>query len=341
MRATIPALSLLLLPAADLSIDYTAERSLEVSIETEITSETTHMSMEIDGEPMEGGGRWGGGGGSEYTSEVVFTETYLEHDDGAPTKVRRSFDTVEATRTTMRGEESMDMDAESPMEDVTLIITLDDGEVVAEVDDGEAERSEMLVGHRIENLLHGLLPNGDDESWEPEGEAVLAALLIDLDGALFPPPEFEEGDGERGRGGRGRSMMRGGSPLGFLREAEWDTEASLTDRTEDVDGVDCLVIELTLEADGDMPERQFGRGGRDRALSLAPTERMLDNTFEIELTGYLYFSTEEHRPVMLELEGEFIQETLTERDTQRGSFRMERTQESTLEHTITLTSEDA
>ena len=68
---------------------------------------------------------------------------------------------------------------------------------------------------------------------------------------------------------------------------------------------------------------------------------MLESTYEIELTGYLFFSTEERRPVMLELEGEFIQETLTERDSPRGSFRMERTQESTLEHTITLTSEDA
>lgn len=340
MRATIPALTLLLIPAADLSIDYTAKRSIEVSIETEYVSETTNMSMEIDGEPVDRGGRFGGGGGSEFTQEVVFTETYLEHDEGAPTKVRRSFDTVEASSTVMFGEESMDNDVESPMEDVVLIITLDDDEAVAEVEDGgDVERSEMLDGHSIENLLHGLLPSEDDDAWEPDSEGVASALLLDVQSALFPQPEREEGGGERGRG---RGGMRGGfrgSPMGFLREAEWDTEASLTDREEDIDGVECAVIELTFEAEGELPERSFGRG-RDRAFGLMAPEVVLESTFEVELTGYLYFSLEERRPVKLELEGEIIQDTLTERDTPNGSFRMERTQESTLEHTITLTSEE-
>lgn len=341
MRATIPALTLLLIPAADLSIDYTAKRSIEVSIETEYVSETTDMSMEIDGEPVDGGGRFGGGGGTEFTREVVFTETYLEHDEGVPTKVRRSFDTVEGSSTVMFGEESMDNDIESPMEDMVLIITLDDGDVVAEVEDGgDAERSEMLEGHSVENLLHGLLPEGDDDSWEPESAGVAAALLLDIESALFPRPEPEEGGGERGRG-RGRGMRGGmrGSPMGFLREAEWETEASLTDRSEDVDGVECAVIELTFEAEGELPERGFGRG-RDRSFGMAAPELVLESTFEAELTGYLYFSIEESRPVQLELEGEIIQDTLTERDTPNGSFRMERTQESTLEHTITLTSEE-
>jgi len=341
MKATIPALSLLLIPAADLTIDYTAERSLEVTIETEVTSETTHSLMEIDGEPFERGNRFGGGG-SEFGREVVFTETVLEHDDGAPTEVKRAFDTVEGTRTIAMGEESRDFDVESPMEGVTLILTLEDDEVTAELeDDGDAERSEMLEGHSVTNLLHGLLPGGDDESWEPSGEAIAAALLLDVEGALFPPPQVDEGDGGEGRGrGRGMRAPRGGSALGFLGDAEWDAEAELTDRTEDVDGVECSVIELTFEAEGDMPERSFGgRGGR--AFGLAGTEVLVENTFEVELTGALYFSVEERRPVMLELEGEFIQETLTERDTERGEFRLERTQEGTIEHTITITSEDA
>lgn len=343
MKALIPALPLLLLPAGDLTIDYTAERSLEVSIETEVTSETTNASMEIDGEPVDRGNRFGGGG-SEYSREVVFTETVLEHDEGAPTKVKRAFDTVEGVRTIAMGEESRDFDIESPMDGVTLVLSLEDDEVVAEVeDDGDAERSEMLEGHSVTNLLHGLLPGSDEDSWEPSDEAIAAVLLLDVERALFPPPQFDEGDGgERGRG-RGRGMRGGGgSPFGFLREAEWDAEAELSDRTEEVDGVECAVIELVLEAEGDMPERSFGgRGGRGGSLGSASVEVLVENTFEIELTGALYFSVEERRPVQLELEGEFIQDTLTERDTERGSFRMERTQEGTIEHTITITSEDA
>lgn len=351
MKPVLPALPLLFLPAGDLAIDYTAKRTLEVTIETTVTSETTHFSMERDGEEVDTS-RFGGGG-SEFSREVVYTETVLAHKDGAPTTVKRSFETVAGTLTQARGEESIDTELDSPMEGVTLIIGLDDeGEVVASVEDGKAERSEMLIGHRLENLLHGLLPeNGEGEDWEIDGDAIAALLLNDLEGALFPRPEVDEGgEGERGGGrGRGRGMRGGGgSGLSFLNGAEWDTELELTERTEDVDGVKCVVIEITLEAEGEMVERAGGgRGGRDVQFGsdalFGPrgTITFVESTFEVELTGELLFSIEERRPVKLELEGEFTQETVTERESERGNMKMERTQEGTIEHTITLTSEDA
>ena len=342
MNATvlIPLVALAL-PAGELSIDYTAERTFEVSIETEVVSETTHMRMEINGEEREGG-RFGSGGPSEYRREVVYRETVLAHDDGAPTKVRRAFETVSAVRGAMRGEESMEFDVESPLEDVTLIIALDEGEAVASIEDGsDPERSEMLEGHRLENLLHGILPESDATEWEPEAGAIASMLLLDVERALFPPPQFDEGGGEHGGGRRFRGGF-GGSGLGFLREAEWDARATRAERAEEIGGRTCIVIELELEAEGEMPEMRFGRGGRDRMAGTASVvERIVANTFEVELTGELFFDVEARMPVRLELEGEFMQGMVMERETERGEFRMERTVEGSIEHEITITAEDA
>jgi hypothetical protein len=342
MKLIIPALGgLLFLPAGDLTIDYSTGRTLEISIETEVSSENTHFSLEVDGEPMDRG--FAGGGGSEFRREVVYSDTVLEHDGGAPTKVKRSFETISAARTIARGEETMNMELETPSEGMVLIITLEDGEAVSALETGSnPERKEMLEGHQLTNLLAGLLPADDSAAdssptdWEPE-QGLTAALLLDVEKALFPPGQSEAGDEHGGRGRRGPGP---GSALGFLKDAEWDAKATRTDAVEDIDGVECIVIELEFEADGDLPERRRGRGRDHKLDANRAGERLLESTYSIEFEGKLYFSVEQQRPVKLELEGEYVQETLTERDTPQGSMRIERTLEGTIEHTVTITSED-
>lgn len=343
MKVTLPALTLLFVPAGALSIDYTQERTFEVSIESTITSETTHMSMEIDGEAMEGRGM--GGGGSETTREISYTERVVEHEDGKPTTVKRTFDTIGGMASMLMGEESRDMDIESMMEGKTVIVRSDDGDIVTELEDEEADVESMLEGHQLVNLLDGLLPEDDSRQWEADLAALKSALLLDVERALYPrAPREEGGRGERGEGGgrgRGRGGRGGGgSALGFLNNAEGTVEASIAEETEEVDGIECIVIELSFEADGDLPEQERrGRGGF-AWMELAPTERLLETTFEVEIEGKLFFSVEEKRPVALELEGEYMLDTQTERETGRGYMVMERTQEGTLEHTITITAEE-
>ena len=180
--------------------------------------------------------------------------------------------------------------------------------------------------------LHDALPICD--SWEPEAAAILTALGLDVQGALFPPQE-RSGEGWEGRGGgRGGRSWRGsgGSSLRYLSEAEWDSEARLTDRTETVQDLECVVIELTFETEGDMPERSFGRG-RDRdhspwvwqdAFVLDSSETLIESTYEVTIEGVLLYSLSEQRPVKLVLEGEIILETNTEmeRDEDRKSTRL-------------------
>lgn len=336
--------ALLLLPQGnEIKTDYPAERTLKIVAETVTELETTNFSFERDGEPL--GDRFGGGGGGSSTERVVeYTDTVLESEDGRATKVSRAFDDVEMTGSMGEGERARDFDRESPLVGETLILSADGEDVAAELDGGEPENPDVLKGHHLGLPLDGLLPEGEVEAgdtWEPEKDALLQALLMDIEGSLFPRPSFEDG-GERGGregGGRGgRSGRGGGSSTGFMMMAEWDIEAELLEATEDIDGIECVVIELECSADGDLPERNFGRGGRDRFLSPVATEslRTQDNTYEVELEGKLYFSLEEKRPVKMELEGEFTLETGFEREREGSVMSMERTQEGEIEYTITI-----
>ena len=124
-----------------------------------------------------------------------------------------------------------------------------------------------------------------------------------------------------------------------MQQAEWETEATLASGTEDLDGIECHVIELTFEAEGDMEEPQFGGRGRDRDFVLGPDGALwalVETTYEVELEGSLYFSVEDARPVKIELEGELTIEMDMERGRDDFTMRIQRTQEGEIEHTVTI-----
>lgn len=319
-------MSRLLIPAAvafvfagsgTLATDYTQERALRIECERTVEMETTDSSFERDGEPMEG--RGGGGGGTVTTQKIVHIDRVVEHDDGTPLKVRREFESVEGSASIDMGERgSTDVDQESPLDGVTIELEDDDGDVEVKVVDGsEPDDSAALEGHRLALALDALLPDGDTDdgdSWDLESDDIIAALGFDLQGALFPPAQREEGGGERG-GGRGRGRgMRGGGNERFMGNVEWKGKATLEGGTEDHDGIECIVITLELESSGDMPEGEGGGGfgGGD------PPQ--IDASYEVELEGKLLFSTEAARPVLLEVEGTI--ETEREMEMSRGGSSM-------------------
>lgn len=345
-------MSLLLTPVlvllgqgVELKTDYPADRALAVRAETKIEVETTDFSMERDGEPMEN--RWGGGGGGSSSERVVaYVDTVVESEDGRPTKVTRKFGDVELTGSMGSGERARELDRESPLDGETIVLTLDGEDVVAELESGSPDDPSVLQGHHLRLPLDGLLPGAEVETgdtWEPEAGGLLEAMLVDVEEALFPRPTGDGGGGEGRGGGRRGGGGRGGGSAGFMRTAEWEIEAELTDAREDVGGIECVVIEITCEADGDLPERTFGRGGRD--LSLAPysatfAAMLRDNTYEVELVGKLWFSPAEQRPVRLELEGEFTLETGFERERDGSTMSMSQTQEGELELVVTIEEAD-
>ncbi|HJP00578.1 MAG TPA: hypothetical protein QF764_02270 [Planctomycetota bacterium] len=344
MRTLIPAALLLVLPGSSLSTDYGKLDAVRIETETVYTMETTDFSMTRNGEPVDSS--WGGGGGaSEDVRTVVQIDRVIEREDGAPSVVRRSFELVEGAGTMERGEDTFDTERECPLTEVTLELTLDgDGDVAAEVVDGdEPADDELLEGHFLTLALDAFLPEGDvdeGDSWDLEPEAILRALSLDLDSALFPEAEPEESsgrEGRRGRGGWGGGRRGGGSNTSLFKQADWEGEATIESMEEDVDGLTCVVIEIELEASGDMPEPEF-RGRRDDDVLARPdsAQRMLESTYEIELEGRIAFSCELGRPVMGEIEGTILTERYIERSREEFSMTMSTVREGTFTWSVAL-----
>ncbi len=327
----------LLLNAGTPETDYAAERTLRLVAETTIAMETTEFSMTRDGEPVEARG---GSGASQEQRTIVQTFRVLEHEDGAPVRVRRSFEKVTSKTERERRDGTTESELECPLDGVTLEISLEDDEVVVEVvDGGEPDDDAVLEGHGLTLSLDALLPEGDvaeGDSWELEGEAVLRALDLDLDAAFFPvPAPTEPAEGERrGRRGGGRSSAR------LLVEAEWSAEATLKATDTEHEGLECLEIALELDGEGELAPRQLRFGGR-RGRVLEPGDGALatDNDYSIEIEGRLLFSAAEGRPVLLDLEGSISTSRYSEFDRGESSMTMRTAEEGSFEHRVEVTAE--
>jgi hypothetical protein len=336
------ALSLTLLPlGAGLITEYSADVTRRVETRTSFSMETVESTFEIDGEPVDRGGR--GGGSMEESRAFVTLDTVLETADGVPSRVRRVFDSMESSGSRMFGEDEMEIEHELPLNGVTLEISEEETKVT---DGDEPEDDAVLEGHAMTLALDALLPAGELEvgdSWELEGEQILRALSMDLEQALFvtPVPEWQRersGEGER-RGRRRGGRRGGGSPSRMFAEGEWAAKATLESLEEEHESGVCAKIALELNCSGDFPEPEMGGGGRrarePRSLGTnLPTALPLENTFEVELEGALHFHLETKQPVQLELRGTLSTQRTMERSTERGDFFMYTAQEGEFEHTV-------
>ncbi|MEM7309222.1 MAG: hypothetical protein AAF682_21235 [Planctomycetota bacterium] len=339
----LSALPLALLPAGEASTDYSAERSLHIVAETTLELEVVAFSLERDGEPVN---RSGGTGTSLEERTVEQTFRVLEHEDGTPQRVQRVFDTVAQTSTSESDGETSETESDGPLAGLTLELEADEGDVTATVVEGSEPSSDaILEGHSLTLALDALLPEGEvaeDDSWELETDAVMHALGLDLEDALFPRPERDESattgrGGRRGGGGGGGSR---GSAMRNLLGVEWEGTATWKGETE-YDGQACHAIELEIEGEGEMDPPGFsgGRRGRDRApgaLGTPGSARVVENTISCELEGRLLFSVDSGYPLLLSLEGSVS--ILRENEMQRGggpmTVRSER--EGAFEHRVVV-----
>ncbi|MAB81151.1 MAG: hypothetical protein CMJ89_17530 [Planctomycetes bacterium] len=325
------------LAGESLRTEYSDDTTLRVSRETSVSMSTTQMSFERDGEPIEGFGREGGGE-TETTKRVVYEDRIQEVKNGAPVRLKRTFESVEGEA--ILGDQ--DVSLEAPLTGKTLLLTSDEGTVEAELEEGSLEDDEMLLGHRMTLSLDLLLPpdpvtHGD--TWEPEnGKDLLIALGIDLDEKLFLPPQFDFGGWGRGRreggGGRGSRRMGGGTQAIF-QQADWDVSATFMEQTDEFEGEECLVVKIEAEASGELEDRSPEWSRREFSVTES-TPSLRGTEFEIEMTGRLLFSRDAGRPVHFEIKGELSTET--DREFSRGdsSMRIQRSQEGTFEQTVTV-----
>lgn len=313
------SLSLLLVPflvgprAESLRTDYSSERTLRLRCVTELDLETTTLEMKVDGEAVDGPG----GAGSSVRREAVLAYHVLEGDAKGPRQVRLSFDTLSEDSEIDLGGETRESSAECPLEGVVLEITVDEeGEVTSERVEGPSPDDDALLEDHAPTLwLDAFLPAGavaEAESWDLDDDTVTRGLAGALDTRFFPAPErpsFGDGRGEgrrgegRGRGGRG---PRGGGAR-VLDQVDWSGTATLAEARVDHDGTPCARIHLKIEGEAELPDPDFGGGGRgprERAFEPVPVPAIpVAGTVRATLEGDLFVSLDGRAPVALELDG--------------------------------------
>jgi hypothetical protein len=312
--------SLLGLAAARLATRYEAEQRLHTRFETK---------LELESERRTSGGE--GGGAMSSSSLLELEEEHVDRvrevEEGRPKLVERSFEKLAGRIEVEAGERSLDIDLETPLSGVVLALERGEaGAVEAKAIEGSAPDG-SLDGHVLELALDALLPEGEVEegaTWELSSEAIRRALRVDHAMALYRMPAEEEGGQGAGRGRR-----RGGSGSGDLRllaQAEWKGKAKLAALDEEVGGARAAKIELELEAKGEIEDPAPPQGG-GRGLALPAA---LATTYSIELEGSLTFAIEARRPLELTLEGPVTVESVSEREREGRTIRMERTSRGTL-----------
>lgn len=343
------ALVPLTLLAAGISLTprYDEKRVLRSEVETSLSIETTEMTMERDGEPMPS--RGGGGGKSEAEFKEVHVDEIHSVLEGRLMKVKRTFEELSGSRTSTRGDETRETEIESPIEGLSIVLTPDGDDVSVEVVEGKKPADEKAFEHEhLASFLDGALAPSDVEegaTWELGKEQVLALLRADVHRGLFPPPPREdEGNGEGGGRRGGARGGRGGNDMALFVMADWKGKAKLASASEEIDGVTCAVIELELDASGEleMPEGGMRPGGRRGGMFEPEAAPRLGSEYDISLTGKLVFARKERRVVSLDVEGK-LSTTLDQEGEGRdgGTFKVHMKREGKFELKVKVTSESA
>jgi hypothetical protein len=310
-----------------------------VEVATELKIETTTMEIERDGERVDGPG----GGSSHTLRKETHLDQVLAVEDGMPTKVRRTFESIGGRSEVSFGENSRENEIESPLDGVTIEIVESDGDFHSSAVEGGSPSSTALEGHRTDLFLDAFLPAKDvkaGESWDLDADVVRRGLRIDLNAALFPPPERAEGGGGEGGGRRGGRRGAGGADAGLLSRAEWKGTAKLLSMDHDFDGTVCAEIEIKLSASGDLPEPE--RRPRDGDRVFEPESTMLPaatTTYQIGLEGKFHFAVKARRPVSLDLEGTAKIERESEMTRGESTMRFHSIQEGSVTYKVAVSEE--
>jgi hypothetical protein len=322
-----------------LATKYSPDHSLRCDITLTMSSGMT-MEATRDGQPVETPGR--GGMSSDLTLHEVHVDHAIDVTDGHPVKVKRTFEKVSGEGEATFGDNTREIDLESPLEGVTLEIVKDkEGKCEVSVADGKKpEDAAALDHHQPDLFLDALLPEGDVEAkatWDLQSDAVKHALRIDVGQALYPPPAREDDGGGPGRGGRGRGGMTGGDSR-LLHQADFSGKAKLVSTDEEVDGQMCAKIEIKIEASGEMAAPERGAGGprrRQGMLELEPVA-FLENHYDIRLEGEMLVSLKDHHPVSLELEGTINSHGTSERERDGVTTKMTTRREGKLTYKVKI-----
>jgi hypothetical protein len=341
MKTAFTFALLVLAGGVTLGTDYSKERVLKVDYEYQMAMEQTEMSMERDGQPVEG--RGGAGAKMDTTWHIVQLDEVQAHEGKKPTKVKRTYEKVGGEANMTFGENENTTPLESPFEGATLQLTGDDEDVKVKFLEGKQPDHEgALEGHKLGLALDALLPDKDvdkDTHWDLDSAQIKHALGLDLRKALYPPPPPPENAGGGGGGGRRGGAGRGGRGGSIPADAEWTGKAKVVSLDEDVDGLKCAKIEIQLGTHGDLPDQPMGGGNRGRMLEPESSLPVFAGTYSAEGKGEFYFAIDGKRPVKFELDGKVENVRDTEMTRQDVVTKMHSKMQGKLSVKITVSEE--
>lgn len=180
-------------PAADLQSTYTVGESRTTLFNIEESSSLTSVQVILNGEEspsdeeMQQDQDFGRGG--------TFTDKILRAEDGELSAFTRTYSDLMSDRTmdmiNPMGEQSLTESAsESELDDVTVLFTLDEGELVASYPEGEQGDEELIDGLLGHLPFAEFLPEGEvevDAEWEVEPRLIWDVLNLGGDLSLVDP----------------------------------------------------------------------------------------------------------------------------------------------------------
>ncbi len=264
---------------------YSAEQEIRHENVLEMSAEWGDMTVSINGQELPSEAleamRAEMPGAGENTERVVSITLVKQAEDGVPTRVRRYWESIEREDS----REEADEWKGSPLEERALLLSVDEDEVVAEIDDdGATIDDEFLAHHQLEFACDALLPKGEvsvGETWKLD-DAQTAIVLGFARGPEIFGSEDEEGD----------------DPFEeLLREAADESLEVTFEAYEDHAGERCAVLTFagTVAVESDDPGAIFGESEDGQQGSMV---------LEMEFEGRVLFDIEAGRVVELHQEFE-------------------------------------
>ena len=179
-------------PEADSTVSKTFSSEMEFNLDD--------MSIVVDGQDISS--MMGAFEMSMVTeSSISVTDTYLAVADGRPTKLKRTFDSLEANASvdiaTEMGGETQDIPSSSPLEGATVIYTWNPDEDKYDVAFEEDGGDEDLLEGLVEDFdLRVMLPDGPvsvDDSWTVDPDALIE-LAMQAQSLKLLPDDMEDMD---------------------------------------------------------------------------------------------------------------------------------------------------
>ena len=306
-----PALLAFALPASKVRFAAADGTKLTKTIESKSDFSLDSMSMKMNGQEPPGGV-------PEMemtissTQKVSLTDEYVKSRDGAPTKLRRTFDDIASDMSMSMKMEMMGKNgdnnhatkAQSELKGKTVVFTWDaDAKEYKVALDPKEDGSDLVKGLKEDIDFRALLPKGyvkEGEEWDVDVKELAGVLAPG--GDLHLKPEEKESKG----GPMGGDMAGMGGLSDWLGDVlEGDAKAKLTGLS-DKGGKKLATIKLNIKVHGSKDMTEIVKGAMSKA-EMPQGAKMdfdhMDIEFKIEGEGQLVWDLESGHAVSFELSG--------------------------------------